>query len=202
MRNSKMTVPYTSRHVRIVVAGALLVLHGAMLCLLERAYSPVPEGKPVVYTDLIFITSPSPRTQMFTQANTPSQPARGKPRAPMILSEPIPARMSSADANVVSMPLPTSAQSTKAASNSVAEFDLDAIRALARENERQRKREPLEIVQDSQRIYSTDESKLAQDIKKAGRLDCLKAYSGGTKLDFLRLIPLAIDTVTNTGCKW
>lgn len=199
-----MTVLRTPLRIRIVVASALLVLHGAMFYLLERAYSPAPKSKPVIYTDLTFVNALPPRirVQTPTQANTPALQVRAKPRAQMIRPEPPPTSMALVDANVVSMPAPTPAHSTTAVPNSVAEFDLDAIRALARENERKRKREPLEIVQDSQRIHSTDESKLAQDIKKAGRLDCLKAYSGGTKLDFLRLIPLAIDTVTNTGCKW
>lgn len=199
-----MTVLRTPLPNRIVLASALLVLHGAMFYLPERAYSPAPKGKPVAYTDLTFVTALPTRMRAQTpaQVNTPAHPARAKPRAPMILPEPLPAKMPPADANVVATPLPTPAHSTTAVPNSVAQFDLDAILALARENERKRKREPLEIVQDSQRIHSSDESKLAQDIKRAGRLDCLKAYSGGTKLDFLRLIPLAIDTVTDTGCKW
>jgi hypothetical protein len=98
--------------------------------------------------------------------------------------------------------IPASAPPPKAATNSAAALDLNAFRALAREDERQRKREPLEMTQDSQRVRAPQESKLAQDIKKARRPDCLKAYSGGPSFNVFLLIPIAIDTVTDTGCKW
>ena len=42
-------------------------------------------------------------------------------------------------------------------------------------------------------------SKLADDIEKAGRADCRKAYAS---LGLAAVLPLAIDAVRDKGCKW
>ena len=40
---------------------------------------------------------------------------------------------------------------------------------------------------------------LAREIEKAGRPDCAKAYAGA---GLLAVVPLAIDAVRGSGCKW
>ena len=42
-------------------------------------------------------------------------------------------------------------------------------------------------------------SKLSQDIDKAAKPDCRKAYSG---VGLLAVVPLAVDAVREGGCKW
>ena len=42
-------------------------------------------------------------------------------------------------------------------------------------------------------------SKLAEDIEKAAKADCRKAYSG---MGLLAVVPLAVDAVRDKGCRW
>ena len=42
-------------------------------------------------------------------------------------------------------------------------------------------------------------NKLAEDIEKAARADCRKAYAGN---GLLALAPLAVDAARDKGCRW
>ena len=81
-------------------------------------------------------------------------------------------------------------------------LDMDQLRAAARGIERSRVLSPLDRVRLAEQVRSSDDNAMARAVKKAERADCKTAYGGGEKMNLFMLIPLAIDTVTNTGCKW
>jgi hypothetical protein len=173
---------------------ALAGLHVVLALLMARSGAVLPSAAPVVYADLVFVTPPRPRVAAVEPAPASSRPARQRtarpPAATIAATAPAPTRVPAPPAAEVTAPAPAPA------------LDLVAMRAAAGEHERQRRRDPLERVQDEQRIRGKDDSDGARAIKKAGREDCTKKYSGGATLDPLRLIPLLYDTVTDTGCKW
>lgn len=51
-------------------------------------------------------------------------------------------------------------------------------------------------------LRASDDSDLSRAVRKAKRADCQIKYSGGTEANLLLLIPLAIETLTDKGCKW
>ena len=57
-------------------------------------------------------------------------------------------------------------------------------------------------VRDAEHRLAAEKTGLGRAIKEAKRPPCTKKYSGGTSLNVFALIPLAIDTITDTGCKW
>lgn len=78
-------------------------------------------------------------------------------------------------------------------------LNLDALRGSALAMERQRKPSEIEQMQASHRRTDSMEKRLGEGVKKAEKTDCLKAYSG---IGLLAVIPLAVSTVVDTGCKW
>ncbi|MES2040057.1 MAG: hypothetical protein V4495_19750 [Pseudomonadota bacterium] len=78
-------------------------------------------------------------------------------------------------------------------------LDLDAVRSSALALERQRKPSEIEQIQTSHRRGDSLEKRLGEGTKRAEKKDCLKAYSG---IGLLAVIPLAVSTVVDTGCKW
>lgn len=81
-------------------------------------------------------------------------------------------------------------------------IDMDAVRAAARQFERERVPTGIERVREAELFREKDDNDAARAIKKAERPDCRHAYGGGTKANIFALIPLAIDTLTDHGCKW
>jgi hypothetical protein len=79
---------------------------------------------------------------------------------------------------------------------------MDAVRASARQFERERVPTGLDRVREAERHRTVDDNDAARAIKKAARPDCRTAYGGGTKANVFLLIPLAIDAITDSGCKW
>ena len=79
---------------------------------------------------------------------------------------------------------------------------MESLRGLARQVEKERVPTALERVRTAEQMRARDDNKLSRAINEAKRPDCQTKYSGGDKLDLIRLIPLAIDTITDTGCKW
>ncbi|WUR14158.1 hypothetical protein E7V67_003385 [[Empedobacter] haloabium] len=171
---------------------ALAGLHAGLALLLARSGVELPAAEQVVYADLMLVAPPRPRTEAAEPPPAPPAKARTTPvatrRQPAAVVSPAPS--------------PVPAPATPAAEQAAPALDLVAMRAAAGEYERKRRRDPLERVQDEQRIRARDDSDGARAIRKAGREDCVKKYSGGATLDPLRLIPLLYDTVTDTGCKW
>ncbi len=51
-------------------------------------------------------------------------------------------------------------------------------------------------------LRASDDSDLSRAVRRAKHPDCQTKYSGGTEVNLLLLIPLAIETVTGKGCKW
>ena len=78
-------------------------------------------------------------------------------------------------------------------------LDLEAVRSSALALERQRKPSEIEQMQASHRRGDSLEKRLGEGAKRAEKKDCLKAYSG---IGLLAVIPLAVSTVVDTGCKW
>lgn len=78
-------------------------------------------------------------------------------------------------------------------------LNLDELKRSALAIDKQRQAGTIEKIQQSHRRDEGFEQKLADGTKKAERKDCLKAYSG---IGLLAVIPLAVSTVVDTGCKW
>jgi hypothetical protein len=157
----------------------------------------LPASAPVVYADLLFLPAPRP---------VPLPPAPVEP-TPRTRPVPLPKRvapMAPAATDIASSPAVPSlpANPTDTAQAPQSRLDVAALVAAAGENERRRRKEPLERLQDSQRVRSKEDSDAARAIAKTGRADCTKKYAGGPNLDPLKLIPLLYDTLTDTGCKW
>ena len=79
---------------------------------------------------------------------------------------------------------------------------MESLRGLARQVEKERVPTALERVRTAEQLRGADDNNLARAIKKAKNPDCQKKYSGGDKVNLILLIPLAIDTITGTGCTW
>jgi hypothetical protein len=173
---------------------ALAGLHVVLALLMARSGVELPAAGQVVYADLVFVAPPRPRIK--TAEPPPAPPAKARTMPALTQRRPA--------AVVTTAPSPVPAPATPAAGEAAPApaLDLVAMRAAAGEYERKRQRDPLERVQDEQRIRGRDDSDGARAIRKAAREDCVKKYSGGATLDPLRLIPLLYDTVTDTGCKW
>ncbi|MFZ6874261.1 hypothetical protein ACO0LF_19565 [Undibacterium sp. Di27W] len=78
-------------------------------------------------------------------------------------------------------------------------LNLDALRSSAVAMERKRKPTEIEQIQASHRQSDSLEKRLGEGTKRAEKKECLKAFSG---LGVLAVIPLAVSTVVDTGCKW
>lgn len=78
-------------------------------------------------------------------------------------------------------------------------LDLEQVRGAARQIGRQQQPDTIAQIQESHRRDQRMETQLGQNVAKAAKKDCLKAYSG---IGLLAVIPLAVSTVVDTGCKW
>ena len=157
-----------------------------------RATVAVPEHGPVIYARLVFVPEPFVLPARPEPART-TRPAAGQSLRPLPAVPAASATTTITEPNVTPVPAADVAPTPT--------LDLAAMRASAGEHERQRARSGLELVQEGQRVRGRDDSDAARAIKKAGRVDCTKAYAGGA-FDPLKLVPLIYDTLTDTGCKW
>jgi hypothetical protein len=80
-------------------------------------------------------------------------------------------------------------------------INIDSLLAAARANDQARVRTPLELVRENESRPVTLETTVADAAQRSARRDCQTAYAGSS-LRLLALIPLAIGTLTDTGCKW
>jgi hypothetical protein len=100
-------------------------------------------------------------------------------------------------------PSATPAETTTApAPAPTGKLDMESLRSLARQVEKERVPTALERVGTAEQLRGSDDTNLSRAIKKAKNPDCQKKYAGGTNVNLLLLIPLAIDTITGTGCTW
>jgi hypothetical protein len=81
-------------------------------------------------------------------------------------------------------------------------LDMESLRGLARQVEKERLPTALERLLTAEQLRGADDNNLSRAIKRAKNPDCQKKYAGGTDVNLLLLIPLAIDTITGTGCTW
>lgn len=181
----------------VAVGAAHLAVVWALVSLARHA-PPDPDSR-IVYMDLLEV--PPPQAVAVVQ-RVPKPGPRITPPGKAIARKPAvsqPAAIESAPAPVSEAPVP--AQET-AAAPAVERLDIASLRAAAGEMERRRVRSPLELVREQQRMRPAGDTATARAISKAKRADCRSAYGGGTEFNVLALIPLAVDTLTDTGCKW
>lgn len=181
-------------------AVALIALVHILLAAPFLRHGAVPEdGTPASYIAFAFIPAPKP-----------AQPV-AKTEAPLATSTPVVRRLSPisrqapAPLPVIPRPQPLTAQAPVAVAQSEPSvplaqpgIDMAALRAAARRIDSERKPTPAE----AEPLRAIDDRKLASAVREAKRPDCQTKYSGGDKLDLIRLIPLAIETITDKGCKW
>ena len=190
----------------IVLAHVLFVL-----ALLHYA-SPRPDdvSTPVDYIAFAFIVAPvkpmpapAPMPQARSAPPPVAAPAVRSPR--IVTTRPTPA--SPEPITIITppqeTPSATPAETTTApAPAPTGKLDMESLRGLARQVEKERVPTALERVRTAEQLRGADDNNLSRAIKRAKNPDCQKKYAGGTNVNLLLLIPLAIDTITGTGCTW
>jgi hypothetical protein len=192
----------------IVLAHVLFVL-----ALLHYA-SPRPDNAstPVDYIAFAFIVAPEkPVPVPAPQARSAPPPVafptvrphrivtlRAMPASPepMTIIAPSEQAASPTPTESVTAPAPGSAPAP------TGKLDMESLRGLARQVEKERVPTALERVRTAEQLRGADDNNLSRAIKRAKNPDCQKKYAGGTNVNLLLLIPLAIDTITGTGCTW
>lgn len=195
-----------------VGAGFLIgIAHlGLLLALVryaQKAFEPdsAPVSSMAVTFVPAFVAPAAPPAAASVPTSTP--PAREKAPAPSRASsrsvqEPsAPASQPVADAPVTAAPA-APAPVAAPVSGATPRLDMDAVRQAARQAARERVPTALERVREAELHRDMDDNDTARAIKKTARPDCRTAYGGGTKANLFILIPLAIDTITDHGCKW
>lgn len=188
----------------IVLAHVLFVL-----ALLHYA-SPRPDNAsaPVDYIAFAFIVAPEkPVPVPVSQARRAPPPVTVQVvRSPRIATQrampasPEPMTIIAAPEET---PTATPAETTTApAAATTGKLDMESLRGLARQVEKERVPTALERLRTAEQLRGADDNNLARAIKRAKNPDCQKKYAGGTDANLLLLIPLAIDTITGTGCTW
>jgi hypothetical protein len=186
----------------IVLAHVLFVL-----ALLHYA-SPRPDNvsTPVDYIAFAFIVAPVKPTPVPQARSAPPPVAVPAVRPTRIATQgatpasPEPMTIIAAPQET---PSATPAETmTAPASPPTGKLDMESLRGLARQVEKERVPTALERVRTAEQLRGADDNNLARAIKRAKNPDCQKKYAGGTDANLLLLIPLAIDTITGTGCTW
>ena len=197
MRTSPAHIP-VARTASILAVAALHL--GFVILIIQQSswFRPADKQAAIHYLQLLPLTpdtphnkpAPSLAPQQATSGVTPRisrrQPVTPPPAVAM-QSMNIPAPASSASPQEAALPGRAPA------------LDLDSLKRSALAIDRQRQPGTIEQIQQSHRRDESLEKQLADGTRKAERKDCLKAYSG---IGLLGLIPLAVSTVVDTGCKW
>lgn len=185
-----------------LLAILLVIVAHILFWQLLRQQNGIPRhtsDNPVVhYLQFLQIVPPPPILE--TQPTAPPQvkPERALPNT-MSKRQRTTSAMSvqpPATADVISPPAPPTISEQPVARQGL---DLDALRSSALAIEKQRKPTEIEQIQASHRQAESLEKRLAEGTKRAEKKECLKAYSG---IGLLAVIPLAVSTVVDTGCKW
>ena len=184
----------------IVLAHVLFVLA------LVHYASPRPDNvsTPVDYIAFAFIVAPEKPAPVPQARSAPPPVAIQVVRPPRIATQ----RAMPASPEPITIitppqetPSATPAETTTAPAPS-GKLDMESLRGLARQVEKERVPTALERVRTAEQLRGADDNNLARAIKRAKNPDCQKKYAGGTNVNLLLLIPLAIDTITGTGCTW
>lgn len=188
-------------------SGALIVLaHVLFVLALVHYASPRPDNHstPVDYIAVAFIVAPVKPVLQARSATPPvAVPAVRRPR----IATPRAMPASPETMTIIALPeeTPSAAPAetaTTPASAPTGKLDMESLRGLARQVEKERVPTALERARTAEQLRARDDTRLSRAISEAKRPDCQTKYSGGDKLDLIRLIPLAIDTITGTGCNW
>jgi hypothetical protein len=197
-------------------AAFIVLAHVLFVLALVHYASPRPDNAnmPVDYIAFAFIVAPErpvpPPAPMPQARSAPAPVSVQIVRPPRIATQrampasPEPMTIIAAPQET---PSATPAETTTApapapAPASTGKLDMESLRGLARQVEKERVPTALERVRTAEQLRGADDTNLSRAIKKAKNPDCQTKYSGGDKLDLIRLIPLAIDTITGTGCTW
>jgi hypothetical protein len=128
--------------------------------------------------------------RIATQRAMPASPE------PMTIIAPPEQTSSATPAETTTAPAPAPAPAA------TGKLDMESLRGLARQVEKERVPTALERVRTAEQMRARDDSNLSRAINEAKRPDCQTKYSGGDKLNLLLLVPLVLDTFTGKGCKW
>lgn len=182
------------------IQGMLIILAHLLLvaALIRHTGSPSirDEAPPARYIMLALVPAASEPEPVKAAAPSPPPAPRAR-RAVQRQDRPAP----SAPVNVPPVALPQGAAPRQAAPEET-RLDMAALRADARRLAGDHVPGPFEQVRDAEHRLEAEKNELGRAIAKAKRPPCTKKYSGGTSLNVFALIPLAIDTITDTGCKW
>lgn len=174
------------------------LLHLALVAaLLQHKSSPrFEETGPVEYMSYIVVPKPPPPA-IKESARAPTSPRVRRSRPPL-------ANVATAEAEPVMtiVPAPEPARDAAPAASPSPKLDMAALRADARRASKDYAPEPFEQVRAAESRLEAEKKDLGRAIANTKRPPCTKKYSGGEKLNLIALIPLAIDTITDTGCKW
>lgn len=155
------------------------------------------DSSPASYIAFTFIAAPK-SAQPAATAQAPAivpPPLRRAP--PAARPEPTAAPVFTLpDAPASGAPAEVQAQPVTAAPQQ--RIDMTSLRAAARQIDSER----APAQGEAEQLRSLEDSNLARAVRQAKRPDCQKKYSGGTAANVLLLIPLAIETITDKGCKW
>lgn len=180
--------------------GALIILAHLVFVALLLRYAGTPsirdQTPPAEYITFALVPATA-RPKAVEAAAPPLSPPARKRQATVQQDLPLPAPLVAVPA-VQEAPEPVPAQ----AAPQGARLDMAALRADARHIAREYVPEPFEQVRDAEHRLEAEKKDLGRAIREAKRPPCTKKYSGGTSLNVFALIPLAIDTITDTGCKW
>jgi len=186
----------------IVLAHVLFVL-----ALLHYA-SPRPDNAstPVDYIAFAFIVAPE-KTVPVPQARSAPPPVAVPAVRPPRIAASRPTQASPEPITIITPPQETPSATpvettTAPASAPTGKLDMESLRGLARQVEKERVPTALERVRTAEQLRGADDTNLARAIKRAKNPDCQKKYAGGTDANLLLLIPLAIDTINGAGCTW
>lgn len=179
---------------RRLVPGALIVLAHVLffLALLRHTGARVDtDSTPADYIAFAFIPAPTKPVQKASSA----APAVVVPKVP-------PRRVPASVAPLTSLPvidtrqISTPAAPMDAAPAPAGKLDMASLRNVARQIDSER------ASTEGEPLRARDDTILGRAIEKAKRPDCQTKYAGGEKANLLILIPLAIETITDKGCKW
>lgn len=182
------------------VPGALIILAHLVFFAVLLRYAGMPtvrnDTAPADYIAYVHIPAAARPAPAQAPAPAPQRAAR-KRSASLRQDAPLPAPPPAAP----SVQEAHEAQSARAAPQG-ARLDMAALRSDARRIAGEYVPEPFERVRDAEHRLEAGKKDLGRAIREAKRPPCTKKYSGGTSLNVFALIPLAIDTITDTGCKW
>lgn len=186
----------------------ILLAHVLFVLALVHYASPRPDNvsTPVDYIAFAFIVAPVKPTPVPQVRSAPPPVSVQIVRPPRIATQrAMPASPEPMTIIAASEETPSAAPAettTAPAAAPTGKLDMESLRGLARQVEKERVPTALERLRTAEQLRGADDTNLSRAIKKAKNPDCQKKYAGGTETNLLLLVPLAIDTITGTGCTW